>query len=141
MLPMVYVAVFLLSLLSGLTTLIGIALALLFKESVKKVVIGIGFSAGIMLLISFFDLIPESVDAAGIVNSLVFVLLGVLMIGSLNFIIPHTHLAREREATSRELKAVYLIARTVTAHHSVVRPSNSSGSANASAFVCRTTLS
>jgi len=70
MLPMVYVAVFLLSLISGLTTLIGIALALLFKESVKKVVIGIGFSAGIMLLISFFDLIPESVDAAGIVNSL-----------------------------------------------------------------------
>ena len=137
MLPMVYVAMSLLSLLSGLTTLIGNALALLFKESVKKVVIGIGFSAGIMLLISFFDLIPESVDAARIVNSLVFVLLGVLMIGSLNFIIPHTHLAREREATSRELKA----ARTVTAHHSVVRPSNSSGSANASAFVCRTTLS
>jgi ZIP family zinc transporter len=99
-----------LSLLSGLTTLIGIALALLFKESVKKVVIGIGFSAGIMLLISFLDLIPESVNATGIVNSSVFVFLGVLMIGSLNFIIPHIHLTRERKAIRRELKAAYLIA-------------------------------
>jgi len=110
MLPIVYISVFLLSLLSVLTTLIGVALALLFKESVKKIVIGIGFSAGIMLLISFLDLIPESLDAAGIVNSSVFVFLGVLMIGSLNFIIPHIHLTRERKAIRRELKAAYLIA-------------------------------
>ena len=32
------------------------------------------------------------------------------MIGSLNFIIPHIHLTRERKAIRRELKAAYLIA-------------------------------
>jgi zinc transporter ZupT len=53
-------AVILLAFLSGLTILIGVALAFYFKRSVKGIVIGIGFSAGIMMLISFFELIPES---------------------------------------------------------------------------------
>lgn len=68
MLQIVLIAVLLLSLLSGLTTLIGVALALRFKRNVKGIVIGIGFSAGIMLLISFFDLIPESINSTGIVT-------------------------------------------------------------------------
>lgn len=111
MLPIVFIAVLLLSLLSGLTTLIGVALALRFKRNVKGIITGIGFSAGIMLLISFFDLIPESINSTGIVNSSVFFFLGVLLIGGLNFMIPHIHLTREeRTIMSQELKTAYLIA-------------------------------
>jgi ZIP family zinc transporter len=68
MLPIVFIAVLLFSLLSGLTTLIGVALALRFKRNVKGIVIGIGFSAGTMLLISYFDLIPNSINSTGTVN-------------------------------------------------------------------------
>jgi len=107
----VYAAVLLLSLLSGLTTLVGVALALHFRENVRGIAVGIGFSAGIMLLISFFELIPESANAIGMINTSISILSGVLMIGVLNFIIPHTHLPKEKgKADDQALKAAYLIA-------------------------------
>jgi len=111
MLSIVQVAVFLLSFLSGFTTLIGVALALHFRESVKGIVTGIGFSAGIMLLISFFELIPESMSAAGITSTITSTLFGVFMVGALNFIIPHIHLNKEkRKSHTQALKTAYLIA-------------------------------
>lgn len=96
MLPVVYLIVLLLAFLSGLTTLIGVALALKFGNNIKGIVIGLGFSAGIMLLISVLELIPESVAAAGVLNSSVAVFLGVLLFGTLNFVLPHTHLVKEK---------------------------------------------
>lgn len=96
MLSTTYIAILLLAFLSGLTTLIGVALAIYFKKNIKGIVIGIGFSAGIMLLISFFELIPKSISAAGIIKTLIAILLGVLLLGALNLIIPHTHLVKEK---------------------------------------------
>jgi ZIP family zinc transporter len=111
MIPTTYIAVILLSFLSGLTTLIGASIAIYFKKSIKGIVIGIGFSAGIMLLISFFELIPESLSRIGIIETLIAIFLGVLLIGILNFIIPHTHLAKERgKFRKRLLKTAYLVA-------------------------------
>lgn len=111
MLSATYIVVILLAFLSVLTTLIGVALAFYFKRSVKGIVIGIGFSAGIMMLISFFELIPESVGAAGILKPLIAVFLGVISVGILNFIIPHTHLIEEKgHIHTRSLKAAYLVA-------------------------------
>ena len=111
MLPTTYIAVLLLAFLSGLTTLIGVALALYFRKSIKGIVIGIGFSAGIMLLISFFELIPESVSAAGIPRTLIAVLLGIWLVGILNFIIPHTHFFEEKgHIDIHLLKTAYLVA-------------------------------
>lgn len=106
-----YIAVILLASLSALTTLIGIRLAFLFEKSVKRIVIGIGFSAGIMFLISFFELIPISLSTAGIPKTLLAVFLGILLIASLNFIIPHVHLIEEKgKFNSNLLKTAYLIA-------------------------------
>ncbi len=111
MLSTTYIAVILLAFLSGLTTLIGVALAIYFKKNIKGVVIGIGFSAGIMLLISFFELIPESAHSAGIFKTAIALSLGILLVGSLNFIIPHTHLVKEKGKFDRHLlKIAYLVA-------------------------------
>jgi len=111
MLSTIYIAVILLASLSIISTIIGVALAFYFKKSVKGIVIGIGFSAGIMLLISFFELLPESVEVTGISKTLIALILGVLFIGVLNFIIPHTHLVKEKGNVDRHLlKAAYLIA-------------------------------
>ena len=106
----VYIAVFLLAFMSGSTTLIGVWLALHFKKSVKGIVIGIGFSSGIMFLISFFELIPQSLSETGVQNTLIYVFLGVLVIGALNFIIPHLHLIKKETKHSPALKTAYLIA-------------------------------
>ena len=111
MLSSTYIAVMLLAFLSGATTLIGVALAVYFRKNNKGIVIGIGFSAGIMLLISFFELIPESISAVGISKTLVAVISGVLLIGILNFIIPHTHLVKEKgHIHAHLLKTAYLVA-------------------------------
>jgi ZIP family zinc transporter len=103
-------AVIILAILSGLTTLIGVSLVFIFKRRLKELIVGMGFSAGIMLLISFFELIPESVSAAGLPSTLLATCLGTALIFALNFIIPHTHLIKEKgKFDSQLLKSVYLV--------------------------------
>jgi ZIP family zinc transporter len=111
MISTTYFAVILLSFLSVFTTIIGVALAIVFKKGVKGILVGIGFSAGIMLLISFFELIPESITSAGMSETLISVFLGVIFVGTLNLIIPHTHLIKEKgKFDSSLLKSAYLVA-------------------------------
>lgn len=117
MIPIEYTAVILLSFLSVLTTLIGVMLAIFLKKSVKGIAIGIGFSAGIMLLISLFELIPESIGTAGILETSISIFLGIVFIGILNFIIPHTHLIKEKDKFEGHLlKSAYLIALGLILH-------------------------
>ena len=61
----IYTAVILLSLLSCLTTFLGVVLALLLRENTRAIAAGMGFSVGIMVLISMVDLIPEAIAAMG----------------------------------------------------------------------------
>jgi zinc transporter ZupT len=51
---------------SGATTVIGVALAIWLGRNVKAIAAGIGFSAGIMVVISVAELIPESIQQAGV---------------------------------------------------------------------------
>ena len=97
--------------LSGLATLIGVALAFCFRKSVRGIAAGIGFSTGIMLLISFLELIPESVRATGIERTIIAVILGVLLVTAFNFVVPHTHIIKEGgKLDSRFIKTAYLVA-------------------------------
>jgi len=106
-----YVAVLMLACLSGFTTLIGVALALYVSRSARWVAVGIGFSVGIMLLISIFELVPESLSAAGVGSVVGALVLGALLIGALHFIIPHTHLFKEEGlGGSHLMRAAYLTA-------------------------------
>ena len=70
-----------------------------------------GFSAGIMVLISALELIPESLSAVGPLASLATVVLGVAVVASLHVIIPHTHLTEEKgKLDARLLRSAYLVA-------------------------------
>lgn len=105
-----YLAVISLSFMSVFTTIAGVALALRFRENKIGIATGIGFSAGIMLLISFLELIPESTAAAGVLPALAAVGLGGLVLFALHLVIPHTHLVEERNGIgARTLKSVYLV--------------------------------
>ncbi|OGY21709.1 MAG: zinc permease [Candidatus Woykebacteria bacterium GWB1_45_5] len=111
MLPTAYLAVIIIAFLSGLTTLIGAALAIKFGRCTWGMIVGLGFAAGIMLLISFFELIPESFAAAGTQRSLIALPVGILLFAALNFLIPHTHLVREKGKLDGHLyKTAYLVA-------------------------------
>ncbi len=50
-----YIAVSVLAVLSGLTTILGVLLAIYVSRSTTWIAVGIGFSVGIMLLIALFE--------------------------------------------------------------------------------------
>jgi hypothetical protein len=52
-------------LLACLTTGVGVALAVAVKENTRAIAAGIGFSVGMMVLISVLELVPEAVAAMG----------------------------------------------------------------------------
>lgn len=104
------VAILLLSLLSVLTTVVGVMLALLIRENVRAIAVGIGFSTGIMVLISGLELIPEAHEAVGPLGAGLSVAFGVALLWAANFAIPHAHLVREHGMTdTRLIRSVYLV--------------------------------
>jgi ZIP family zinc transporter len=106
-----YIAVMLLAGLSAVTTLAGVALAIRIGGNERAIAVGIGFSAGIMLWVSFLDLMPEAVGAAGMYTSSLAFLLGMLIVAALHWVIPHTHLVKEEGIFSTGvLKTAYLVA-------------------------------
>lgn len=84
-----------LSALAGLSTLIGVGLALLIGRNDRAVSLGMGFSAGLMVCMSLLDLIPEalSLGTPSIVWSSA--LAGAGLIALLHYVIPHIHLQAE----------------------------------------------
>lgn len=106
-----YVAVLLLASLSVVTTLMGVALAICIGRNERAIAVGIGFSAGIMLLVSFLELMPEAVGDAGAMRATMAFVLGILIIAALHWVIPHTHLVEEKGAFSPALlRTAYLVA-------------------------------
>ncbi len=106
-----YLAVLLLAFLSVFTTLLGVSLAIYVGRNERAIAIGIGFSAGIMLLVSFLELIPEATGEAGIGTASLVFILGMLIVAVLHWVIPHTHLVEENGAFRKALlKTAYLVA-------------------------------
>jgi ZIP family zinc transporter len=105
------VAILLLALLSGMTTLIGVALALTFGKQTRGIAFGIGFSAGIMVLVSLLELIPEAIRQSAVTTALPAVASGALLVAALHWLIPHTHLVEEKGLFNRRLiRSAYLVA-------------------------------
>src|SRR4030042_740957 len=105
-----YFIILFLAFLSGATTLIGVWLAICCKNNTKAIVTGIGFSTGIMLLIPIFELIPESLKNASLLNVAVALFSGVICLALLNYFIPHSHLIKEKESNKSQLyKVAFLV--------------------------------
>ncbi len=75
--------------LSGIggTALGGILGAVLRRNSEKSVSLLLSFAAGVMLAISFFDLIPEAVVSSGVTVAILGTLAGYLVVLGLNYLI------------------------------------------------------
>jgi ZIP family zinc transporter len=110
-------AVILLSLLSVLTTALGVVLALKLRENTRAIAAGMGFSVGIMVLISSVELIPEANAAMGAVSTLTSAALGAALLWVMHLVIPHTHLFPETGLTNRVLfRSAYLVAFGLVLH-------------------------
>jgi ZIP family zinc transporter len=106
-----HVAVLVLSLMSCLTVWLGVALALRLRENARAIAAGIGFSTGIMILVSAWELIPDSVATLGLGASLGSASAGAALVWSAHFVIPHVHLFKESGLADKTLvRTAYLVA-------------------------------
>jgi ZIP family zinc transporter len=106
-----HAAVLLLSLLSLFTTWLGVMLAFWLRENARAIAAGIGFSTGIMLLISLLELVPESIGIMGAPPTLMSFALGAGLVWTAHLIVPHIHLVAEKGMADRMLvKTAYLVA-------------------------------
>ena len=109
--PSTYFAIAILAFLSGMTTLIGVALAIHSTRSPRSIAFGIGFSTGIMLLVSFFELFPAAITTSNAWQALISLGAGAGFIAMLHWLIPHTHLFKEKgQFNLRLMRSAYLVA-------------------------------
>ena len=102
--------------LSGLTTFIGVWLALRFKERKKMIAIGIGFSAGIMLSVSLLELLPAAFSLASAWSAIMAFALGFGLVFAFDTWLPHTHFMPEKGRVGRLLRISYLVALGIIIH-------------------------
>jgi len=88
------------SLIAGAATGVGGVLGVLFRPGEKSLVLGLGFSSGIMLGVTFLILIPESLEAGFILSFSGFIA-GTLIFFLLDFILPHIHIVESRNSLFR----------------------------------------
>ncbi len=102
------VTITLIGLLSGVlgTVMGGLSVVLLKKVEDKSLSILLGFSAGIMVSITFVELIPESIEEGSLITAMAGLLLGIGMIGFVDIKFPHRHFSFNCDGD--EEKAKYL---------------------------------
>jgi zinc transporter, ZIP family len=80
---------FFLTILAGLSTGIGSAIAYFInKPKIIYLSFSLGFSAGVMMYVSFVELLPQALDSVGEIVALVAFFFGMLFIGFIDMIIP-----------------------------------------------------
>jgi ZIP family zinc transporter len=84
---------FSLSLLAGLSTVVGSFIFLSGRFSQRKFIgFFLGLSAGVMIYLSFMELLPISIKEIGFVPSNLFFFLGIVIIALIDFLLPHHYL-------------------------------------------------
>ncbi len=113
-----YIMVLFLSFIAGITAIFGVVIAFYFQKNGKGISAGIGFAIGMMLLISLFELIPESVDSVGAAGALVAVILGILLVIILDLFIPESCLTHSNGSFDKNLlRAAYCVAFVLILHN------------------------
>lgn len=83
---------------AGLSTLLGAAVILFIrKRSEKLVTVSLGFAGGVMLSVSFMDMLPEAIKMLGktvdsklsVILSVVFVIVGLMCAVAIDLFVPH----------------------------------------------------
>lgn len=109
--PSTWVAVIALASLSVVSTALGVGLAYWVGPRSGVRAAGIGFSVGVMVVISFVELLPEATREGGVAVMSASAMAGAGLLAVLHAIIPHAHLVTEDSGLrAGELRRVYLVA-------------------------------
>lgn len=116
----------LLTFLAGLATSIGGILAFfLKKENLNTLALGLGFSAGVMLYVSFMELLPQATGELTKIFTaktsegltILFFFIGTLFAWLIDFCLPSHHLENKSLSKENKLKRVGLFTALVLAVH------------------------
>ncbi|MCL4365936.1 zinc transporter ZupT, partial [Patescibacteria group bacterium] len=86
---------FLLTLLAGLSTVAGSLIFLSHAFCKRKIGYFLGLSAGVMIYLSFVELLPYSIKGIGFLSANVYFFIGVIAMALVDFFLPH-HCLEER---------------------------------------------
>ena len=87
-----YILALLLTLFAGLSTTIGSLVALFMQKPNPKFISFImGFSAGVMILIAFVELLQQSIASIGLLNGSLFFFMGMLIMFGIDVFISHEY--------------------------------------------------
>jgi len=98
----------LLTSIAGLSTTIGSLIGLIFRrESSKFMSSVLGFTAGVMIGVSFFELLPSSFAEIGFLKASVAFLVGFIFIFLIDYFIPHEYIGQKERITDKTSKKLY----------------------------------
>lgn len=103
--------VYIILIISILGPIIGSFIGVLKKPSLNFMYVMLAFAAGVMLAISFLELIPESIILSSIFLSGVGVMIGCILMYGLDKLIPHIHpeLCSQEQGKKLKKTSIYLI--------------------------------
>lgn len=82
----------LLSLFAGLSTSLGASIIFFIKKPSRNTInLIMGFSAGVMISISIFELIPSSMNELGLLNTSIAFTIGIVAVMLIDFLLPHDY--------------------------------------------------
>lgn len=108
--------ILLISFLSGSTTVIGALLAVFLKGKKGYVSIGVGFSSGIMIAISFLELLATALTMTDELYIIFSFAVGFLFVLIIDVRLLHMHLIEEKGISGRLIKTSYLVAIGIIIH-------------------------
>jgi len=113
---------FLLTAGAGLATGIGSCIGLAVRKPGPKFMgFTLGFSAGVMILISFVELLQEGIDTIGFVAAHTGFFLGMIVFFLIDFLVPHDYIGQEDHgkipSTSRLMRTGVLVALGIGIHN------------------------
>jgi ZIP family zinc transporter len=111
----------LLSTLAGLCTTVGSLAALFVRKPGRRFMsVTLGFSAGVMLLLSFMELLTSGIETIGFIAAYAAFFVGMLAMFALDVVIPHHYIAEQNArggADSGLLKTGLLVALGIGIHN------------------------
>ena len=104
----IFLIPFLLSFIAGISTIFGALLYFSVKNINKhSLIFSLGLSAGVMIHISFIELLPLSIKSIGFMRGNILFFVGIVVIALIDALIPHTYLYKNICVDNKMEKKLY----------------------------------
>jgi ZIP family zinc transporter len=114
-------AAILLTAVAGLSTTIGSLIAVFYKEpGPRYMAFTLGFSAGVMVLVSFVELLQQGIVSLGFAQAHLAFFIGILVMFAIDVSLPHTYILEEpiqRKGSGKMRKTALLVAVGIAIHN------------------------